>query len=62
MLKQALLMFFMLLFLACSGGTDSIVGQSEQRYTNDDGSLHNSDVNSFKGRKTAPRKCGDLPF
>jgi len=50
-----------LLFTAC-GDESNLSPMQEEIYTNSDGSLYRSDVNKFEGRKTLPRKCGDLPF
>lgn len=56
-----LLLIFM--FTGCGQtNAEALQAQKEEMYTNSDGSLHNSNVNSFEGRKTLPRKCGDLPF
>ena len=50
-------------FIGCgSDSNGSLAPQKQEVYTNSDGSLHRSDVNKFNGRKTLPRKCGDLPF
>ena len=59
----ALTLLLIITFSGCgSDSNGSLTPQKQEVYTNSDGSLHNSDVNKFDGRKTLPRKCGDLPF
>lgn len=61
-LRSFILISSLLFILTACGDKSTPEPQQEEVYTNSDGSLHRSNVNKFQGRKTLPRKCGDLPF